>query len=56
MNEIKNVLIGVPVKNCGDWLENDSEDYSHVVIEYCIEKLLKKYNYRSINGMIPFGG
>jgi hypothetical protein len=31
------------------FLENDSEDYSTTVIEYCIEKLLKKYNYRSIS-------
>ena len=70
MNEIKNVLIGIPVKNCGAWLENtvkqiinldyhkenisivflenDSDDYSCAVIEYCVSKLLSKYNYRSV--------
>jgi glycosyltransferase involved in cell wall biosynthesis len=66
----KNVLIGIPVKNCGAWLENtvnqiinldynkenlsivfvenDSDDYSINVIEYCVNKLLAKYKYRSI--------
>lgn len=67
---MKNILIGIPVKNCGAWLENtvkqiininydkehisivfienDSDDYSYAVIEYCANKLLSKYNYRSI--------
>ena len=67
----KNVLIGVPVKNCGAWLENtvhqiinldynkenisivfienDSDDYSFNVIEYCVNKLLSKYKYKAIN-------
>jgi hypothetical protein len=67
----KNVLIGIPVKNCGAWLENtvkqlinidynkenlsivfienDSDDYSFAVVEYCVNKLLSKYKYRSIN-------
>lgn len=67
---MKNVLIGIPVKNCGAWLENtvkqiinlqydkenisivfienDSDDYSFAVIEYCVNKLLSKYNYRSV--------
>jgi len=66
----KNVLIGIPVKNCGAWLENtvnqiinldydkenlsivfvenDSDDNSFAVIEYCVHKLLSKYKYRSI--------
>ena len=66
----KNVLIGIPVKNCARWLENtvkqiinldydkqnlsivfvenDSEDNSFAVIEYCIHELLSKYRYRSI--------
>lgn len=66
----KNVLIGIPVKNCGAWLENtvhqiinlnyykenvsivfienDSDDYSMTVIEYCVNKLLSKYGYRSV--------
>jgi|LakMenE18May11ns_1017448.scaffolds.fasta_scaffold9865348_3 glycosyltransferase involved in cell wall biosynthesis len=66
----KNVLIGIPVKNCAPWLEttvkqiinldynkenlsivfveNDSEDNSFAVIEYCIHELLSKYRYRSI--------
>jgi glycosyltransferase involved in cell wall biosynthesis len=66
----KNVLIGIPVKNCGSWLENtvrqiinldydkenlsivfvenDSDDNSFAVIEYCIHELLSKYRYRSI--------
>ena len=64
------VLIGIPVKNCGAWLEatvrqiinldyykenlsivfveNDSEDYSYQVVDYCVNKLLSKYNYRSV--------
>ena len=67
---MKNVLIGIPVKNCGAWLENtvnqlinmnydkqnlsivfienDSDDYSYVVVEYCVNKILSKYNYRSV--------
>lgn len=67
---MKNVLIGIPVKNCGAWLENtvkqiininydkenisivfienDSDDYSFAVVEYCVNKLLSKYNYRSV--------
>lgn len=67
---MKNILIGIPVKNCGAWLENtvkqiinlqydkenisivfienDSDDYSFAVIEYCVNKLLSKYNYRSV--------
>ena len=64
MSDVKKILIGIPVKNCGAWLEttvrqiinlnyhkesisivfieNDSEDYSHNVLEYCVDKLLKK--------------
>ena len=71
MSDVKKILIGIPVKNCGAWLEttvrqiinlnyhkesisivfieNDSEDYSHNVIEYCVDKLLKKYAYRSVS-------
>lgn len=67
---MKNILIGIPVKNCGAWLENtvkqiinlqydkenisvvfvenDSDDYSFAVVEYCANKLLSKYNYRSV--------
>lgn len=67
---MKNVLIGIPVKNCGAWLENtvhelininydkqnlsivfienDSDDYSYTVVEYCVNKILSKYNYRSV--------
>lgn len=66
----KKVLIGIPVKNCGAWIEtvvreivnldyhkesisivfveNDSEDYSMCALEYCVNKILKKYNYRDI--------
>jgi hypothetical protein len=64
------VLIGIPVKNCGAWIEtvvhqiinldyykenisivfveNDSDDYSYNAIDYCVNKILSKYNYRSI--------
>lgn len=67
---MKNVLIGIPVKNCGAWLENtvhqlinmnydkqnlsivfienDSDDYSYTVVEYCVNKILSKHNYRSV--------
>ena len=70
MNATKNILIGIPVKNCGAWIEttirelinldynkenisiifieNDSEDYSYQALEYCVNKVLSKYNYRSV--------
>jgi len=70
MSLTKNILIGIPVKNCGAWVEttirelinldyhkenisivfveNDSEDYSYQALEYCVNKVLSKYNYRSI--------
>ncbi len=70
MSITKNILIGIPVKNCGAWIEttirelinldyhkenisivfieNDSEDYSYQALEYCVNKVLSKYNYRSI--------